>query len=340
MELARELAQRSGGEIITYPSFRTAKVKWEKWSVDLATARSETYPRPGALPRVKPDTIIKDLSRRDFTINALAVDLTPARFGELIDPYGGEFDLKNRLIRVLHERSFQDDATRIWRAIRYEQRLDFTLEPTTLLWLKRDLSYLDTISGDRIKYELECALAEKLPEKVLQRAGELGVLARLHPVLKGDGWLGEKFAQARRLYHPDPPPMGLYLALLTYPLAPGDIEELSSYLRLSQSLGQILRDVSRLKAKLDVLSAPGIAPSAVYATLKDYSPLAITALSLATEWATARRHLQLFLSELRQVKPLLTGDDLKKLGIPPGPRIKQILEHLRQARLDGKAKTR
>ena len=183
---------------------------------------------------MKPGSINDDLSRRDFTINAMAVELNPGHFGELLDLYGGRDDLEHKLIRVLHEKSFIDDATRIWRALRYEQRLDFQMEPATLKLLKRDIAMLDTISGDRIRHELELVLKEELPEKVLRRADELGVLAKLHPSLKGDGWLAEKFAQARELSLPDSPPVALYLSLLAYRLTADEIEQLISYLKITQ----------------------------------------------------------------------------------------------------------
>ena len=218
INLARQLQQPEAMKLTTHPHFGTAKLQWDRWSVDLTTARSETYPHTGALPKVKPGSIESDLFRRDFTINAMAVHLNPDRYGELVDLYGGRDDLEHKLIRVLHEKSFIDDATRIWRALRYEQRLDFWLEADTLKLLQRDIPMLATISGDRIRYELECIFKEKLPEKVLRRAQELGVLARLQPSLRGDGWLAEKFKKARQISTPDLPSIALYLSLWFYPL--------------------------------------------------------------------------------------------------------------------------
>ena len=125
IKLAQAIAGVNQAKVITHPRFGTATLKWGKRSADFATARAETYARPGALPTVKPGTISDDLARRDFTINAMAVELNPRRFGELIDPFGGRQDIEKKLVRVLHDKSFTDDATRIWRAVRYEQRLDF-----------------------------------------------------------------------------------------------------------------------------------------------------------------------------------------------------------------------
>ncbi len=336
INLAYRLRQVYPGKITTYPRFNTAKLQWAKWSVDLATARCETYAKPGALPSVKLGSLKSDLSRRDFTINAMAINLDPSHYGKLIDLYGGIHDLKHKIIRILHEKSFTDDATRIWRGLRYEQRLNFQLEETTLDLLKRDISMLDTISGDRIRYELECILHEEYPEKVFRRAQELGVLEWLHPALKGNGWLAEKCKQARELNSPNPPPVGLYLALLAYHLNDEENEQLVAKIRLPKSLAQTMRDTISLKVKLSSLADPELPSSSIYHLLHGYSPVAITASSLADDSPIVRQHIQLFLNKLLYIKPALTGDDLQRMGIPAGPRIKEILNLLHEARLDGK----
>ncbi len=332
IKLAQRLADITQGEIITHPRFHTATLRWNKWSIDLITARSETYDRPGALPKVKPDSLSNDLFRRDFTINTMAIALIPSRYGQLIDPYGGRNDLEHKLIRILHERSFTDDATRIWRSLRYEQRLDFQLETNTLRLLRRDIPMLDTISGDRIRHELELILKEEFPEKIISRAEELKVLPKLHPALKGNGWLTAKFEQAR---FSNLSSVGLYLAVLSYHLFKDENEDLISRLRLPKSLTQTLRDTNSLKAKLESLADPKLAPSRIYALLHGYSMTAITAISVAAYSPVARQHSQTFLTRLRYVKPSLSGNDLQKLGIAPGPRMKEILQRLHEARLDG-----
>ena len=340
INLAQELASTKQGEIITHPRFGTAKIQRDKWSIDLVTARSETYARPGALPTVKPGSIQSDLFRRDFTINAMAVELDTDCYGELLDPYGGRDDLEHKLIRVLHEKSFVDDATRIWRGLRYEQRLDFQLEQDTLEMLNRDIPMLDTISGDRIRHELELALKEEFSDKVLRRADELEVLTRLHPSLKGDGWLEERFEQARQLSAPDLPSVGLYMAILAYRLTGDEVEQLITYLRLPKAVAQIIRDTAGIKAEIGSLSVSGLAPSAIYSLLHGRSSTALTANSLATDSAVAAEHIELYSSVLRNVKTALTGEDLKRMGIAEGPRIKEILNLLREARLDGKVSSK
>ncbi len=343
LALVKQLPQIEQAKLTVHPRFGTAKLQWSArggWSIDFATARSETYACPGALPTVKPGTIKDDLFRRDFTINAMAVSLNPSHYGEMIDLYGGRDDLERKLIRILHDRSFIDDATRIWRALRYEQRLDFRIDDNTLRLLKRDIPMLDTISGDRLRYELECILNEELPEKVFSRAAEVGVLSKLHPAVTGNGRLADKFAKARRLTAPDPPPRGLYLTLLTYPLTQEQVESLISYLRFPKAESQVLRDTISIKEKLASLADPGLKPSQIYRQLHGYGSLAVTATSIATDSEVTRERIQLFLKKLRYVKTSLTGDDLIKMGIEPGPRIKEVLERLRDARLDGEIITK
>ena len=338
--LARKLAGDKPVKITIHHRFNTAKLQWHEWSVDLTSIRSESYTRPGALPTVKPGKLSDDLLRRDFTINAMAIELNSEGYGRLIDLYSGQNDLRQGLIRILHPKSFIDDSTRIWRCLRYEQRLDFQIEPETLKLLKRDIPMLETISGDRIRYELECMFGEQYPEKVLQRAEELGALSKLSPSLRGNGWLEGKFKQARQMSLPNQPPPGLYMALLTYNLTDKEREQFISYLRLPKTLAQTLRGTGSIKAKLQQLADIKLSPSYIYHLLRGYSPQAIIASLIASDSPVVQKHIQLFLDKLRYIKPILTGNDLIKMGIPSGPRIKEILNLLLDAKLDGKVKTR
>jgi len=338
--LAQLLANTTQGRLTVHARFRTASLRWKEWRIDLATIRSETYDRPGALPRVKPGSLADDLFRRDFTINAMAIKLSPGRYGELVDLYGGREDLEQGLIRILHEKSFTDDATRIWRALRYEQRLDFQIEPGTLGLLNRDTAMLDSISGDRIRHELELVLKETYPEKVFLRADELQVLSKLQPGLKANNWLSERFEQARQVSSPAPPPAGLYLALLTYTLPVEHVEQMIARLKLSRPLSQTLRDTCRLKTEIETLAAPNLKPSRIYEVLHGYSPAAIAAASIAFDSPEASRSIHQYLTRLRYIKPVLTGEDLKSMGLAPGPRISETLDRLRAARQDGKVSNR
>ncbi|MFC1920756.1 CCA tRNA nucleotidyltransferase [Chloroflexota bacterium] len=333
--LAEQLTEINQAKATFHTRFRTATLKWDRWSVDIVTARSETYSKPGALPTVTPGAIDTDLYRRDFTVNTLAVELAPARWGELIDLFDGAEDVKKGLIRILHENSFIDDATRIWRALRYEQRLNFKMEPDTLRLLEYNIKMLDTVSKDRIRHELELVLKEEMPEKALRRAGELGVLEKMYPRLTADNWLDGRFKVARETTSPDTPSVELYLALLTLRLLPEVIEDFILKYKLRKTQAQTLRDTIALKEMLEELAKPEIKRSRIYKILHGRSKTALNAISIAADSQEVTENINLYLTELRYVKPNLTGKDLQKLGYEPGPRMKQILDQLLEAKLDG-----
>ena len=339
LALARQLAKGRDGKLVTHPRFGTATFSQGAFSLDLVTARSETYAEPAALPTVKPGNIQDDLFRRDFSINAMAASVEPARFGNLVDPYGGKSDLDRHLIRVLHQRSFKDDPTRVWRAIRYEQRLDFRLEFDTSSLLRRDSAMMDRVSGDRLRHELERILREDYPEKVFYRAERLGVLRHFHPALEGNGWLGEHFDRAREARGSLKPDVNLYLVLLTWRLD----EALKSFverLKFGTEAARVLRDIPALKRALPGLTAPELKPSGVYYALERHRPETIQAAVLVTDSAPVRQRLELYLSTLRFVETSLSGNDLKKMGVAEGKKMGALLKALKEAKLNGEVKTR
>ena len=336
-ELAISLAGRIGAGVLVHRRFGTARLRRDEMVVDLATARSETYSHPGALPAVSPGSIADDLRRRDFTINAMAVNLGPGQFGALVDPFSGEADLSRGLIRILHDRSFSDDATRMLRAVRYEQRFSFRLEGSTELLLRRDLSMLGTVSGDRIRHELELILKENRPENALERAQALGLLQGVHPSLRADGWLRGKYGLARSV---SPPSIALSLALLTYRLDRDETEDLIARLRIPGRAATVIRDTCRLKADLPSLDDAGLLPSSIHRLLQGYSPTSVLACAIASDSATVRNWLHLYLDRLRYAKTSLDGEALQQMGLSPGPRLGEMLGALLEARLDGRVKTR
>jgi len=345
VKLAQQVAETSQAKLLAHHRFGTAKLRYENFTLDLATARKETYARPGALPAVTPGTLKDDLVRRDFSINTMAISLASNDYGELIDPYQGKSDLEHRLIRILHPGSFSDDATRILRGVRYEQRLGFEFEAQTVQLLKRDIPMLDTISGDRIRHELELILKEKQPELAIKRLAELGVLPRISPFLKGDGWIAEKFDKARRLKKPSQLP-SLYFCLLIYSFSEENIEQFLAHLNIPAKLSRAIRDTLRLKTRLPLLDKSSLKPSEIYYLLREYEPLAIQANAIAsdekegTPSLIVHRYLQLFLTKLRYVRTALDGEELKRLGISAGPAMGHVLQILHKAKLDGEVSTR
>jgi tRNA nucleotidyltransferase (CCA-adding enzyme) len=339
VKLAQRVAETSQAKLLAHHRFGTAKLRYHNFTLDLATAREETYARPGALPTITPGTLKDDLVRRDFSINAMAISLAANDYGELVDLYQGKSDLAHRLIRILHTKSFSEDATRILRAIRYEQRLGFQLEMQTAQLLKRDIPMLDTISGDRIRHELELIFKEKQPELVIKRLAELGVLQRISPLLKGNGWLADKFDKARRLKKPVQLP-SLYFCLVVYSFGEKDIEQFLARLNIPAKLSRAVSDTLRLKTRLPLLDKPALRPSEIYYLLREYEPLAIQVNAIASESSMVHRHLQLFLTKLRYVRTALDGEELKGLGISAGPEMGQLLQILHKAKLDGDVRTR
>jgi len=339
VKLAQQVAKTSQAKLLAHHHFGTAKLRYENFTLDLATARKETYARPGALPAVTPGTLKDDLIRRDFSINAMAISLAANDYGELVDPHQGKNDLEHRLIRILHPGSFSDDATRILRAVRYEQRLGFELEAQTAQLLKRDIPMLDTISGDRIRHELELIFKEKQPEFVINQLGELGVLPRISPLLKGDGWIVEKFDKARRLKKPTQLP-SLYFCLFIYSFNEKGIEQFLARLNIPAKSSRAMRDTLLLKTKLPFIDTSPLKPSEIYYLLREYEPVAIQANAIATESSTVHRHLQLFLTKLRYIRTSLDGEELKRLGISAGPEMGKVLQILHKAKLDGEVSTK
>lgn len=187
IRFAKALAQRYRARVTTHARFGTATVTLaDGQTLDVATARIESYEAPGALPTVQRSSIKEDLRRRDFTINTLAIRLNPDHFGELVDLHGGLRDLQNKTIRVLHSLSFIDDPTRLFRAIRFEQRLNFQLDQDTVVLMKEAVSMkiCHRLLANRLSTELHRVLSERRPTKTLARLADFNLLQFIHPRLK------------------------------------------------------------------------------------------------------------------------------------------------------------
>ncbi len=332
-DLGPALARDLGGSVIAHSQFGTVKLRFSERTVDLATARSERYVRPGALPTVGPGSMADDLARRDFSINAMAASLAPNSFGALLDTQGGLEDLRSKALRVLHERSFQDDATRIVRAARYAVRLGFRMEARTRRWLRRDLSYLDTISPARMRRELERVLEEENAVSPLQEMHRLGVLGAMHP---GLGLPGVR-TSLRRAADKTLSPLAV-LGVLVYAVPASELGNLSKRLALTVRESAVVESVAQLRAAETRMAE---------ATLGDVDALAGTVPEAAVEACAAvsassqvRRKLAHYLEKMRDFRPLLDGNDIIALGIPPGPEVGRLLRSLREATLEGIIRSR
>ena len=334
--ISRRLAQSTGVGLRTHPAFGTASLRLDGFVLDLITARDETYARPGALPTVTPASIREDLLRRDFTINAMALSLTGANH-EILDPAGGQADLENGLIRVLHERSFQDDATRILRACRYACRFGFAIEPQTLAWLKRDVGNLNLISGTRLRQELSGILSEPEPERTLQCLFELEALWTVNPGLHfAMPDVPAAFLELRRISAPLPAAYWPVFGWDAADLAP----LLTRLLALTNAQRTALESMPALRALEPSVGRRNLKRSAVVETLLPFPLPALWACAALTDVARAKERLLDYLTTARHVRPFLRGDDLIALGVPAGPDIGETLRVLRDAKLDDEVHTR
>jgi tRNA nucleotidyltransferase (CCA-adding enzyme) len=328
--LASELAEAIGGRAVLHPRFGTARVSSHDMHIDIAGTRRETYPHPGALPAVEPATLAEDLARRDFTINALALQLAPDA-GELVDPYRGEADLRAGLLRVLHERSFQDDATRMLRAVRYASRLEFKLQRDSETLLRRDLDYLRTLSGPRLRRELATLFQEPACVDGVVLAQSYGILETIHPSLRLEKRVADRWRSA--LAGPRQAPLDeLGFCLLTNPRDAGTVASLSKWLHLAGRIERALADLVRLRSASDTLAVER--PYAATRTLETFVPAPVWALSLL-ETGAPSRVCEAYLTRWRHVKTHLRGNDLLGLGVPQGEAMGKLLERLRAAHLDG-----
>ena len=327
--LASDLAEELGGQVTVHPRFGTATVEIEGDRIDIVTARKEVYPLPGSLPEVLASSLEDDLARRDFSINAMALPLS-GDSPEVIDPHGGLEGLAYRRVATLHPGSFTDDPSRMLRAVRYEQRLGLQISDTTLSEMQSALAgrHADAVSGDRWRQEFQKIFEEPQAFKMLIRAIGLGVLAAIHPalsdsrplaILAGEGGLAPSD----------------FLAALAMPLSAADGEGVSSRLNLPTDWARVVRDTIVLQGILPEITGPSVSPSKVCSALEKLDAEAIAAaarLSLDIQLASRLRR---YLDVWRLVSPVLTGDDLLAMGVPPGSNVGEVLRELNSAKLDG-----
>jgi tRNA nucleotidyltransferase (CCA-adding enzyme) len=351
IRLARRLAREIDAHTRSHKQFGTAKIiltgREAEFGVpflDFATARLEFYAYSAALPEIEDSSIKADLHRRDFTINTLAIRLDSGHYGELLDFYGGQQDLKNRLIRALHSLSFIEDPTRILRAARFEQRLGFSIETRTAELIDNALPMLSRVSGERIRHELYLILSEQEPEHALCRLDKLNVLAHIQPRLHCDEQVQALFARLRQAItsgqwdapaESGRPSPSLYLATWTAGLKRRDLLALIDRLRIFHNDLKLLHQVADLRDREAGLDLPDLSNHAVYALLRQFSPAAVLVRWLCTGSEQVRDRLWRYDKELRSIQPAVDGAYLKGLGLKPSPLFSRLLNAVRDARLDG-----
>jgi tRNA nucleotidyltransferase (CCA-adding enzyme) len=357
IRLARRLGRRISARTRSHQRFGTAKIILEGRedefgvpALDFATARMEFYAHSAALPEVERSSIKADLHRRDFTINTLAIRLDSGHYGRLLDFYGGEQDLRDGLIRVLHSLSFIEDPTRIMRAARLEQRLDFVIEPRTAELIDNALPMMTRVSGERIRHELYLILRERKPEHALCRLNDLGVLAQIEEHLTCTDEVSEKFAQLRAIVaegtwdvqttEKGRPAPALYLALLTHHLSRAELQSFATRLKIFRDGLTLIEQVLDLQESAAELDRPDLQNHELAALLRHSSSASRLIFWICSDSARTRDRLWRYETELRHVKPLVDGTYLMDLGLKPSPLFSQLLNAVRNARLDGEIHTK
>lgn len=355
---ARALATRLRGRVRAHGKFKTAVVLFGQEGanerIDVATARLEYYQYPAALPMVQLSSIKMDLARRDFTVNALAVQLNPGQMGRLVDFFSAQRDIKEKVIRVLHSLSFVEDPTRILRAIRFEQRFGFRIGAQTERLIKNamQLKLFNKLSGRRLLNELKHILEEADPLACLNRMQQFGLTKAIHPVLelnKEKSTVIEEMGRVLnwyRLLYKAPAPRVWTLMFLALILGSGDGEARSLLARLGfnkreesdllqlrtshhQTVERMLRWIKsegRLSELCDILR---------------HLPLeGLLYLMARSRNEVVKKSISLYLTQLKDMELLISGDDVLRLGVESGPRVGEVLRKVMAERLDGALGTR
>jgi tRNA nucleotidyltransferase (CCA-adding enzyme) len=349
---ARRLAEEIGGTLLVHGGFGTASIEAARapaaagldrlplGRIDVASARREQYAAPGALPSVRPASLAEDLRRRDFSVNAMAVALAPDRFGRLLDPLGGQQDVRARRLRSLRPLAFVEDPTRVLRAARYASRLAFRPDAATRAGIRLAVACAPypALSGQRLWREIELVAAEPRA----RAAFELLIRWSAPRIWNFRGGSTARLRDAERLRRWA---RGAGIALDPAEVCLAALLGGRPDTAISRSLDRLaLRGEPRARIEAAVrggalagrLGAPGLGPSAIDRLLRPVPEPALLGAWLGAG-PRARRRIQWFLARGRAVRPRLGGRDLLALGVPPGPRVGATLERLRRLRLDGAA---
>jgi tRNA nucleotidyltransferase (CCA-adding enzyme) len=351
IRLAEAFEKKFPCRIRTHKKFGTAIILLPDGSkVDVATARWEFYDSPAALPTVERASVKTDLYRRDFTINTLAIQLNPKSFGELIDFFGGVKDIKEKVIRVLHNLSFVEDPTRVFRAIRFEQRFGFQIGKHTQNLMKNavKMGFLERLSGGRVLSEIILILQEEDPLPALKRMRDFNLFHFLHLALKLDEHGEVLFEQIRHVIswfdllflEQQYERWLIYFYGLTDSLKEAEREALCQRLAMNEKLrkkvleGKGQADQTLLQILTWIQTDRTPKPSEIYDVLDPLSTESKLLMMAKTTQVVTRRYISMYFTQLKDTKPLLRGKDLIQMGMKSGPLIKRVLSGLLKARLD------
>lgn len=352
IKFAEDFASQIKARLIKHKRFGTATLNiGPHLKVDIAQLRREYYPHPADLPRVSAGTLKDDLYRRDFTINAMAMSINERSFGKLIDLFGGRQDLRRKNIRTLHNLSFIDDPTRILRAIRFATRFAFKIEPLTLSFLKAALKHrmLEKVQPQRLRDELILMLKEEEPHRQIRQLGRLVGFNFISPYLSISkktfnlldsislqvNWFKEHLSQRRHL-----DVWLIYLIALLDSLNLSQTEQLCRKFVFHRGEEKRILNYKKLKPQIISQLCAKNKPSKIFACLEPLSYEVILLLKVKYKNHYLQQNIENFLKLYNGMRTYLSGDDLRRLGILPGPPYQKIFRRLLNARLDGKVKTK
>ena len=351
---AEELAKHLNVKVRPHKEFATAKVIYKDgFKVDIATARLEYYKAPASLPVVEHSSLKLDLHRRDFTINTLAISLNKNTFGELIDFFGAQRDIKEKTIRVLHSLSFVEDPTRVFRAIRFEHRFGFKIGKHSLDLIKNTvkLNFLARIRGKRVWAELALILQEDGVEKILKRLQELDLLRFIFPSIVFNKDKERLFNQMQAIYkwyellYQGGPvdKVQYYLLGLVEHMNSEEVLEFCKKLEVTEKVRKkTTENTEHLREVLARLTMgiPVMKKSEIYRILEPLSKEVMLFIMAKARSEEIKKAISNYITYRDSFRPFTTGTDLKKMGIQEGPVYKEILEKLKDAKVDMNLKTK
>jgi len=351
ISFAREAGKRWSAKVVPHTPFATAKIIFaDGFCIDVATARTEFYDSPAAMPTVEESSLKLDLKRRDFTVNTLAMSLAPSNFGEVLDFFGGLRDIKERSIRILHNLSFVEDPTRVLRALRFSLRFGFTLGAQTEKLLKSAVEhgFFAQGRGPRLFRELKLLLEGSSPGKAIDLLAKYDCLKTLSPALT----MGENARERLRRVDEVVAWFGLlylgrelkgwriYLLALLEDMTMEEVRNFVASFNIEQGEGGALISDREAAGKILLglrvaMKGRALPDKRIYRALKGRSDEAILYAMIKTRDEAKRRALSRYYTHLTGVETHLDGDDLVKMGVPPGPIYRELLEGLLDARFDG-----
>ena len=350
---AKAFARKIGARTHTHIKFGTAVIIFPKgFKIDVASARMEYYQFPASLPIVEMSSIKMDMFRRDFTINTLAIQLNPDKFGRLIDFFSGQKDIKDKVLRVLHNLSFVEDPTRVFRALRFEQRFGFTIGKLTASLIDNavKMDFFKRLAGKRVYTELKLILKEENPKAALIRLQDYNLLKIIHPAMKIENDLAHLLTTTKKvtdwydllfLSERYERWAVYFMALIRHcnlKATNGICEHLTVAPRYAKLFGETRFQAERRLPRLE--SRKHMDNADVFNLLKGFKTEIILFMMVCAKSEIAKKRISIFQTQLRNVAITMTGKDLLDLGLPPGPLFGKVLRSVSEAKLNGIVKTR